>query len=238
MQPYQNPGPKPARCEPGHSANGSLRVASWNLLRRVGADLGAVTGLIGQHKPDLLLLQEATEEMDGLPGLVGGHFFREPMQGRIYGLAVWCPHPLPRPRILRLPASTLPGRAPPRIAQIVNFRGTSFANVHLSHGQFLNRWQLLYLTRRLPAPAAIIGDFNAVGPTRLPGFKDIGPRHPTHYPSNIVPLRLDRCLAQGLRCGAADVLERGPSDHHPIILELRVEAQADTRRLIRISTSS
>lgn len=208
-----------------------VRVASWNLLRQVGANLADVVALVRQHRPDLLLLQEATEEMDGLPELAGGHYFRAPMQGRVYGLAVWSPHPLPRPRILRLPASTLPGRVPPRIAQIINFRGISFVNVHLSHGQFLNRWQLLHITRLLQAPAAIIGDFNAVGPTRLPGFRDIGPREPTHYPRNIVPLRLDRCLAQGLRCNAAEVLERGPSDHHPIILDLAIDAAAGNRRL-------
>jgi len=234
MQPHQNPDLKPSGHDASHLASGPLRVASWNLLRRVGADLADVAALVRQHKPDLLLLQEATEEMDGLPGLAGGHFFREPMQGRIYGLAIWSPHPLPLPRILRLPASTLPGRVPPRIAQIVNFRGVSFVNVHLSHGQFLNRWQLLHITRRLRGPAAIIGDFNAVGPTRLPGFRDIGPREPTHYPSNIVPLRLDRCLAQGLRCSAAEVLERGPSDHHPIILELAIDTVAVGHRFADI----
>ncbi|MBN9267078.1 MAG: MMPL family transporter [Hyphomicrobium sp.] len=64
------------------------------------------------------------------------------MQKRIYGLAAWSPHPFPSTSALRLPASVLPGRVPPRIAQIVKFQGICFANVHLSHGQFLNRFQL------------------------------------------------------------------------------------------------
>lgn len=206
-----------------------LRVLSWNLLRRVGAGSEDVAALVRHHKPDLLLLQEATEEMEKLPQQIGGHFYRAPMQQRIYGLALWSPHLLPRPTTLRLPVSTFPGRVPPRIAQLVHFGGINFANVHLSHGQVLNRLQLLHLVRRLKGPSAIIGDFNAVGPTPVPGFKDIGPREPTHYPSNIVPLRLDRCLAQDLRCSAAQVLERGPSDHHPIILELAIEEGACRR---------
>jgi len=235
MQPYGNS----AHRVSGHDflpSDGPLRVVSWNLLRRVGANLADVAALVRQQRPDMLLLQEATQEMEDLSDLVGGHLFREPMEGRIYGLAVWSPHSLARPRTLRLPASTLPGRVPPRIAQIVNFRGISFVNVHLTHGQFLNRWQLLHITRRLRGPSAIIGDFNAVGPTRLPNFRDIGPREPTHYPSNIVPLRLDRCLAQGLHCSAAEVLERGASDHHPIVLELGIQATAKSRRFAGASS--
>ena len=69
-----------------------LRVASWNLLRRVGAEAEDVAKLIHACRPDLLLLQEATEEIAALPSLVGGHFFRHPMQKRIYGLAAWSPH--------------------------------------------------------------------------------------------------------------------------------------------------
>ena len=93
---------------------GSFRVASWNLLRRVGAEAEDVAKLIHACRPDLLLLQEATEEIAALPHLVGGHFFRHPMQKRIYGLAAWSPHPFPLTSTLRLPASVLPGRVPPR----------------------------------------------------------------------------------------------------------------------------
>jgi endonuclease/exonuclease/phosphatase family metal-dependent hydrolase len=212
----------------GHSTPrvGDLRVVSWNLLRRVGAGVDDVARLIKSNKPDLLFLQEATEDIAALPTLVGGHFFRHPMERRIYGLAAWSPHAFPPSTALRLPASVLPGRVPPRHAQLVQFHGISFANVHLSHGQFLNRWQLLHVASELEGPAAIIGDFNAVGPTVLPGFRDIGPRRRTHRASNIVNLRLDRCLARDIRLTDAQVLEeRGASDHHPIVLDLAVAAE-------------
>jgi endonuclease/exonuclease/phosphatase (EEP) superfamily protein YafD len=199
-----------------------LRILSWNLLRRVGARVEDVARLVKSHHPDLLFLQEATEEIAALPSLVGGHFFRHGMERRIYGLAAWSPHPFPPTRMLRLPASVLPGRVPPRHAQLVQFHGISLANVHLSHGQFLNRWQLLHIASALEGPAAIIGDFNAVGPTLLPGFRDIGPRRRTHRAGNIVNLRLDRCLARNLACVDAEVLERSASDHHPIVLDLSI----------------
>lgn len=200
----------------------TLKVISWNLLRLTGAGVEDVAALIQRNRPDLLLLQEATEELDALPALVGGHFFREPLDGRIYGLAVWSPHPLPRPYALRLPVSQVPGRVPPRVAQIVQLGEVTFANVHLSHGQFLNRWQLLHIASSLDGPAAIVGDYNAVGPIKLAGFKDIGPRQPTHAARNIILFRLDRCMARGLKCLHGRVLARGPSDHHPISLDLHV----------------
>ncbi len=218
------------------AGNRPLKVISWNLLRLTGARVHDVAALIARHKPDLLLLQEATEDLCALPDLVGGHFFREPLDRRVYGLAVWSPHPLPRPYALRLPVSQVPGRVPPRVAQIVQFGDVTFANVHLSHGQFLNRWQLLHITGVLDGAAAIVGDYNAVGPIKLPGFKDIGPRQPTHSPSNIISFRLDRCMARGLRCRESRVLARGPSDHHPIVLELQavpVMAYASGRHVRR-----
>jgi endonuclease/exonuclease/phosphatase family metal-dependent hydrolase len=179
-----------------------------------------VAALVERHHPDLLFLQEAIEEMAHLPALVGGYFFRQPLEGRIYGLAVWSPHPLPRPHAVRLPVSQVPGRVPPRVAQIVQLGDVTFANVHLSHGQFLNRWQLMHIATTLGGPAAIVGDYNAVGPIKLAGFKDVGPRQSTHSPNDIISLRLDRCMARGLRCSYARVLARGSSDHHPILLKL------------------
>jgi hypothetical protein len=68
---------------------------------------------------------------------------------------------------------------------------------------------------RLDGPAAIIGDYNAVGDVRLTGFHDAGPRMRTHK----FRTRLDRCLAREIECLSAAVLDRGPSDHHPIRME-------------------
>jgi endonuclease/exonuclease/phosphatase family metal-dependent hydrolase len=206
----------------GRPANGRIRVASWNLLRRTGAGVDDVARLVKATHPDLLLLQECTEDIAALPSLVGGHFFRHPMQARIYGLAAWSPHPFPQTNAIRLPASVLPGRVPPRLAQLIRFHGITFANVHLSHGQFLNRFQLRHIIEQLEGPAAIIGDFNAVGPVGLQGFSDIGPRKRTHRAGNIVALRLDRCIARGLACHASEVLDKGPSDHHPMLLDMCV----------------
>jgi endonuclease/exonuclease/phosphatase family metal-dependent hydrolase len=146
------------------------------------------------------------------------------MQSRIYGLAAWSPHPFPPSTAIRLPASILPGRVPPRLAQLIRFRGITFANVHLSHGQFLNRFQLRHVMEQMDGPAAIIGDFNAVGPVGFAGFSDIGPRKRTHRAGNIVALRLDRCIARGLVCSASEVLDKGPSDHHPMVLDMAVDA--------------
>ncbi len=202
-----------------------MRVISWNLRRLTGATTDDIASLIQQYQPDLVLMQEAARSVVALPGIVGGHVFHSPLEGRIYGLAVWSAAPLVAREILPLPVSTMPGRVPLRVAQIVRVAGISFANVHLSHGQFLNRWQLLHLARSLHGPAAIVGDYNAVGPIRLAGLKDVGPREPTHVAGRLIPFRLDRCMVRGLSCRSARVLDRGSSDHHPIMVRLDIAAQ-------------
>jgi endonuclease/exonuclease/phosphatase (EEP) superfamily protein YafD len=199
-----------------------VKVISWNLLRRTGAAVEDVAALVREHGPDLLLLQEATKEMEALPGLVGGHFYRVPLPARIHGLAAWSPDALPMPHAVPLPVSRMPGRVPLRIAQFIRVGEVTFANVHLSHGQILNRRQLIRIARRLEGPAAVIGDYNAFGPTFLHGFRDVGPREATHVQKNILRFRLDRCLVRGLTCTSARTLHKGKSDHHPIVLELRV----------------
>lgn len=200
-----------------------MKVVSWNLLRLTGAAVEDVAKLVDIQKPDILLMQEATQHIEALPGLVGGHFYRLSWLGRIHGLAVWSPIHFPRPVALSLPASRLPGRLPRRRAQIIQMGEITFANVHLSHGQLLNRRQLARIAAALQGkPSAIIGDYNAVGPVYLPGFADVGPREPTHLSGNVMPVRLDRCLAHRLVCSMADALDFGPSDHRPIRLELRV----------------
>jgi len=211
-----------ARLETRQRPAERLRVMSWNLLRRIGAGVGDVADLASLYRPDLFLMQEATVEIAELPNLIGGTLIREPMARRIYGLAAWSPHPIRTRGAHPLPVSKLPGRVPPRLAQIIELSGISFANVHLSHGQILNRRQLSSVMRTLEGPAAIVGDYNAVGPVYLADFLDIGPRQRTHRAANVIPLRLDRCMARGLRCIESKVLERGPSDHHPILLELEI----------------
>jgi endonuclease/exonuclease/phosphatase (EEP) superfamily protein YafD len=200
----------------------TVKVISWNLLRLTGAAVEDVAALIRCEQPDLLLMQEATDTMDALPLLVGGHFWRQPSPQRIHGLAAWSSQPLADYQVLPLPFSRIPGRVPPRVAQLFRIGDVTYANVHLSHGQLLNRMQLLHIAAALEGPAAVIGDYNAIGPTQLPGFRDVGPREPTLVARNIVPFRLDRCLVRGLRCAAARTLARGPSDHCPIVLELKV----------------
>ena len=184
-----------------------MKVISWNLLRLIGAAVGDVALLIEEQRPDLLLLQEATKEMEMLPSLVGGHLYRDP---------------LPRPKAVPLPVSRMPGRVPPRIAQVLRASDITFANVHLSHGQVLNRLQLTRIARDLEGPAAVIGDYNAWGPTVLHGFRDVGPLEATHIQQNLLRFRLDRCLVRGLTCASARTLKKGKSDHRPIVLELGV----------------
>lgn len=208
----------------------AMRVISWNLLRLEGAAVGDVAGLLERERPDLLLMQEVTQHLDVLPRLVSGHYHRLPWPGRIHGLAAWSRHNFATPQVLPLPASPLPGRLPRRRTQIVKVGDITFANVHLSHGQLLNRRQLLRIAAALHGrPSAIIGDYNAVGPSLIPGFKDVGPREATHFARNVVPFRLDRCLTHGLDCSLASTLDFGPSDHKPIVLDLQI-AEAVSRR--------
>jgi endonuclease/exonuclease/phosphatase (EEP) superfamily protein YafD len=42
--------------------------------------------------------------------------------------------------------------------------------------------------------------------------------------SDVLPLRLERCLVRGLVCSEAEVLARGASDHRPIMLRLSLAA--------------
>ncbi len=193
------------------------RIISWNLLRLVGATVEEIVRLVEAERPDLLLLQEATHDIDTLPARLGGQYSRTSLPGRIHGLATWSPVPVAAPVVIPLPSGALVHR----VGQITALDGYSIANVHLSHGQVLNRRQLRTLARHLPARAAVLGDYNLVGPVLLPGFRDVGPRRPTHRAGDMVPLRLDRCLVRGLTCVEARVLPRGSSDHKPIMVRLQ-----------------
>ena len=194
-----------------------MKIISWNLLRLVGATLDDVAGLVRRERPDLLLMQEATHRIDGLASHVGGHYARVPLPGRIHGLAMWSPDPFPMaPRVLPLPA----GAFYHRVVQVLDLDGFAVANVHLSHGQVLNRRQLRCVAEALPLRAAVLGDYNLVGPALLPGFHDVGPREPTHVAADVMPVRLDRCLVRGLACLRAEALAREASDHRPILVRL------------------
>ncbi|MBU1174595.1 MAG: endonuclease/exonuclease/phosphatase family protein [Alphaproteobacteria bacterium] len=197
-----------------------MRLISWNLYYRRGAAAADIAALIEQHRPDLFVMQEARDGFDGLPPVVEGHFHALPWVGKRYGLAAWLPGETARISTVDLPYSRLPASFPPRQAQIVAFDGLSVANVHLSHGQFLNRRQLRTIAAAVTGPLVIVGDFNAVGHISLKGFVDIGPRGTTHYAQRLLPLRLDRCLGRGIGRAHAEILDRGPSDHRPILVDL------------------
>ena len=198
------------------------KLVSWNLLRLTGASLDDVARLIERERPDLMLMQEVTRVMDGLPVRVGGHYHRSPMPGRIHGLGVWSPTPFGRtPLTMPLPA----GAMFERVCQIINLGEFAVANVHLSHGQLLNRRQLRCIAKVLPQRAAVVGDYNLIGPALMPGFRDVGPREHTHVAGDVVPLRIDRCLVRGLTCLSASALLRSTSDHRPIVVRLDVPAR-------------
>jgi endonuclease/exonuclease/phosphatase (EEP) superfamily protein YafD len=197
-----------------------VRIISWNLLRRTGATVHDVAALIEAEQPDILLMQEATVEIDVLPDVIGGHYARSPLPGRIHGVACWSRMPFARPpRACTIPS----GPIVKRHAQIIDYPQFSLANVHLSHGQMLNRRQLRRIASLLSAPCAILGDFNLVGPTLVPGFADVGPKAPTHRMIDLLPIRLDRCLVEGMVCSDAQVLPIFASDHRPIAVTLQPE---------------
>lgn len=193
-----------------------IKIVSWNLLRLTGATLEDVVLLARQERPDLLLMQEATPRIDDLPQRLGGTYHRVLQPGRIHGLAFWSPAALPEPEVIHLPAGTMFKR----VSQIINVGPFSVANVHLSHGQLLNRRQLRCVAKALPPHAAVLGDYNLVGPPLLRGFRDVGPREPTHRAGDVLPLRIDRCLVRGLICANVHALHRSNSDHRPIAVRL------------------
>jgi endonuclease/exonuclease/phosphatase (EEP) superfamily protein YafD len=199
------------------------KIISWNLLHLAGASVPEIVSLIEREQPDLLLMQEATPEIDPLPSSAGGFYVRCPLPDRRHGLAIWATQPPSRPPVIvPIPSGALFNW----VGQIIDLGEFAVANVHLSHGQALNRRQLRRIARSLPYRAIVMGDFNLVGPCLLPGFRDVGPRESTHVAGDIVPLRIDRCLVRGMHCTWTAVLSRASSDHRPIAVEL--EAATDT----------
>jgi len=197
--------------------DGEIKIVSWNLLHRAGATVGEVERLIDRQSPGLFLMQEATEAIDILPARIGGYYARCALPGRRHGLAAWSR------RAFDVPPIALPlqaGAIVRRVCQIILLDAIGFANVHLSHGQLLNRRQLRRISERLPARAVIMGDYNMIGAPMVPGFREAGPRQPTHMAGAMLPLRLDRCLVRGLDCFGAKILPAGASDHLPICVRL------------------
>jgi endonuclease/exonuclease/phosphatase (EEP) superfamily protein YafD len=194
-----------------------MKIISWNLLHAGGATVEHVHALIEHHRPDLMLMQEVTERIDHLPASIGGHYTRTALPGRHHGLAAWSRKPLHQPASIH---ALQRGVIVRRLCQILACGDIAIANVHLSHGQILNRRQLRAIAAVLPPRAAILGDCNLVGAPLLDGFADAGPRQATHRSAAILPLRLDRCFVRGLTCLHAETLGRGASDHRPILVEL------------------
>lgn len=199
-----------------------FKIISWNLLHTTGARLENVAALALHHQPDLLLMQEATAEIDHLPQRLSGHYARVALPGRPHGLAAWSPQPLHSPATSLVLQRGLIVR---RVCQIIDLGPFAVANVHLSHGQMLNRRQLRRIAAALPEHAAILGDCNMVGAPFLPGFRDVGARQATHRMKNMIPLRLDRCFTRGLYCISAEVLDQGASDHRPLKVVLAVDGK-------------
>jgi len=202
------------------------KIISWNLLRLTGASLDDIVRLIRREHPDLLLMQEATPAMDDIVRRVGGHYLRSPLPGRLHGVATWSRLALPSaPLVLPLPS----GAMFHRVCQVIDLGTFSIANVHLSHGQLLNRRQLRCIAEVMRPRAAVLGDYNLVGPALLRGFHDVGPREHTHIAGGVVPLRIDRCLVRGLSCTDAKALLPEASDHRPISVRLAIAAHSPAR---------
>jgi len=203
------------------------KIMSWNLYHRSGALADDIAALIHAENPHYFLMQEATGAIDILPSMIGGHYHRQPWADRRHGLAIWSQHSLQEIRPVRLPGSIIPGSFPIRSAQVLQFGELTIANVHLSHGQFLNRRQLSTIARETSGPTAIIGDYNVLGPVLIKSFKDVGPRRTTHLAQNIIPFRLDRCLVRDLSCSETKVFQKGQSDHRPILVTLNKSRETE-----------
>ena len=210
--PSSEPPPQTVAAAPA----AGLRLLSWNLLRRVGAEAGDIARLIERHDVDVALLQEACDRAEDLPKLVGGSFRRSRFPGRAHGPAIWSRAGCRRVRVLPLAG----GATTRRHALAAEVAGFEFACVHLSHGQLANRRQARQAAGALAGAAVVAGDFNMLGPLTLDGFHEVGPREPTHYARGVLPVRIDRCFVRGLACLSARALDRGPSDHRPILLDL------------------
>lgn len=212
-----------------------MKIISWNLLHRSGATIDEVIQLIHRENPDLLLMQECTDQIDSLPKKIGGHYLRDPHPGRHHGLSSWSREPfMEPPALLKLQTGVIFNR----VCQIVQIDDFVVANVHLSHGQLLNRLQLARICQLLPPRAAVLGDCNLIGPPLLADFEDVGPRQGTLMIDGIASLRLDRCFVRGLNCEESEALVRGSSDHQPIAVRLSLPADETLQKTLPVAQSA
>ena len=204
----------------------TMKIVSWNLLHKSGAMVDEISRIIDLERPEIFLMQEATEQIDCLQDYAGGQYQRQEWPNKRHGLAIWSSRTIAETRPVALPYSRLPGSFPQRRAQLIDVAEVTIANVHLSHGQVLNRRQLTTIANSTEGPTVIMGDYNAIGPVKLKQFKDVGPRKITHTAQRVMPFRLDRCMVRELHCNEAWTLHRGGSDHNPIVVELSSRSNA------------
>jgi hypothetical protein len=193
------------------------------LLRLEGAAVHDVAALLERERPDVLLMQKSPSTwtccrrrcpatITACPG---------PAASTARGLE---PHNFATPHILPLPASRCPGRLPQRRSQIVQV-GRHHLRQRPSQPRPAAQPPPAAAHRRRPARQAV-GDHRRLQRGRSqpdPGFADVGPREVTHFGGDVVPFRLDRCLAHclGLHASPARSIS-APSDHKPIVLDLQV----------------
>jgi endonuclease/exonuclease/phosphatase family metal-dependent hydrolase len=198
----------------------TLKIVSWNILRLTGATPEDIAALVGREKPDILLLQEASEQVFGLTELIGGVVAVRVFAGGVDGLAVWSPTPLPPIEYLTLEHDPAQPHKRRRCAMILRFPTYTLANTHLAHNQGLTRRQFASVATASAPRAIIIGDFNVVGPLTRRGWTDCGPRAVTHMARGVLPFRLDRCMVRDWEPRSARALPKGRSDHKPIVVEV------------------
>ena len=174
-----------------------MKIISWNLLAFARRGDRSYSGSgSGASARTCFSCRRLQLKSTALAEWLGGYYARCALPGRKHGLAAWSPHPFHRPaQNLALQRGIIVRR----ICQLLEFDGYTIANVHLSHGQMLNRLQLRRIAAVLSPRAAILGDCNMVGAPFLPGFQDVGGRQPTHRSAGLLPLRLDRCFVRGFQ---------------------------------------
>lgn len=201
----------------------TFKLVSWNVARAAGPQLDAVAALVRDYAPDILLLQEATEDSRRLAALLGGHVRFEPTfpipGGGSEGMALWSAAGLDAPE--RMPLGGWPW---PRVALWCRLGPLTVCNLHLSHLPWQRRRQLRTVVAALSHPLVLAGDFNRPGGCRLPGFRSVLPAG-WSFRRGPLRMRLDSALVSpDLAIDGARYLESALSDHRPMILQVGTKA--------------